>query len=158
MQDWTGCALEEIAKSTDDTKGFAARLRVIPALAVIGLSLTGCVGAGLDLFGSEKVDRSISTSTVATGRPGAHPDEITVQNAVSSADLDKVGTSPLPWANAVTGSAGVIRTIRENHDGGTVCREFTTTRHAYDGIASFDGKTCMTGDGQWRMLAFDREP
>lgn len=134
------------------------RLSIVPILAVIGLTLTGCVGAGLDVFGGEKVDRSISTSTVATGRPGADPDEVTVQNAVSSADLAKVGTSPLPWANAVTGSAGVIKTIRENHDGTTVCREFTTTRHAYDGIASFDGKTCMTRDGQWRMLAFDREP
>ncbi|MCL6706186.1 RT0821/Lpp0805 family surface protein [Pseudomonas sp. R2.Fl] len=150
--------MEDIAKSTDDTKGFAARLRLLPAFAVIGLSLTGCVGAGLDLFGSEKVDRSISTSTVAAGRPGGHPDEMTVQNAVSSADLEKVGTSPLPWANAATGSAGVIRTIHENRDGNTVCREFTTTRHAYDGIASFDGKTCMMGDGQWHMLAFDREP
>lgn len=133
------------------------RLRVIPALAAIGLSLTGCVGAGLDLFGGDKVDRSISTSTVSKGRPGGSTDEITVQNAVSSADLEKIGPNPLPWANAATGSAGVISVIRENRDGQVVCREFTTTRHAYDGIASFDGKTCMAGDGKWSLLAFDRE-
>lgn len=150
--------MEDIAKSNDDTKGFAARLRLIPAVAAIGLSLTGCVGAGLDLFGGEKVDRSISTNTISRSSPGGSADEVTVQNAVSSADLNKVGGNPLPWANASTGSAGIISAIRENRDGNTVCRDFTTTRHAYDGIASFDGKTCMMGDGKWRMLAFDREP
>nr|WP_244624836.1 RT0821/Lpp0805 family surface protein [Rhizobium daejeonense] len=111
----------------------------------------------MDLFGSDSVDRSISTNTVATKRnTSSTSDELTVQNAVSSADLDKNAGNPLPWANAATGSAGVVTAIQEERDNGIVCRNFSTTRHSYEGIAYFAGKTCTTGSGQWQLMRFDR--
>jgi surface antigen len=122
------------------------------------LCLTGCTSS-LDLFGGDKVDRSISTGTVpskpTTG--AALSDEVTVRNAVTSADLSKVSANPVPWANTSTGSAGVVSTIREDKNQGHICRAFTTTRHSYDGIAMFSGQACMTNEGDWLLTAFDRQ-
>jgi len=147
----------DISKSNDDQKALTAKLCKAGTIVLIAAFLPGCVGAGLDMFGGDKVDRSISTNTVSTGRGDGRSDEATVQNAVSSADLAKIEGKPLPWANASTGSAGVVSRITEERDSGTVCRQFRTTRHAYDGIASFDGKTCLMNDGKWQLLAFNRQ-
>ncbi len=123
----------------------------------VTLPLCGCFGGSMDLFGSDSVDRSISTNTVASKRaPAGNSDELTVQNAVSSADLSKNAGNPLPWANAATGSAGVVTAIQEEKDNGVVCRNFSTTRHSYEGIAYFAGKTCTTGSGEWQLMRFDR--
>ncbi|PYB77197.1 MULTISPECIES: RT0821/Lpp0805 family surface protein [Rhizobium] len=121
------------------------------------LPLSGCFGSSMDLFGSDTVDSSISTSTVAKkGNPSSHSDELTVQSAVSSADLDKTDGKPLPWANATTGSAGVVTAIQEEKGQGFICRNFSTTRHSYEGIAYFSGKTCTSGTGNWELMSFDR--
>nr|WP_147179139.1 RT0821/Lpp0805 family surface protein [Ciceribacter naphthalenivorans] len=130
--------------------------RLLIVLAVT-LPVSGCFGGGMDLFGSD-VDRSISTNTVSPKKTEeGRSDELTVQNAVSSADLSRTG-SALPWANASTGSAGVVTAIEEQKANGVVCRNFSTTRHSYEGIAYFSGKTCTTGAGQWQLMSFDRRP
>ena len=122
------------------------------------LPLTGCFGSSMDLFGTDTVDSSISTSTVArSGSLQGGSDELTVQNAVSSADLSKNGGNPLPWANASTGSAGVVTAIEEQKNGNMICRNFSTTRHSYEGIAYFSGKTCTAGSGSWQLMSFDRQ-
>ncbi|MDH4440404.1 MAG: RT0821/Lpp0805 family surface protein [Rhizobium sp.] len=121
------------------------------------LPLSGCFGSSMDLFGSDSVDSSISTSTVSKkGNPSSHSDELTVQSAVSSVDLDKTDGKPLPWANATTGSAGVVTAIQEEKGQGFICRNFSTTRHSYEGIAYFSGKTCTSGTGNWELMSFDR--
>jgi surface antigen len=112
----------------------------------------------MDLFGSDSVDSSISTNTVSKNRNGGNgSDELTVQSAVSSADLSKTEGKPLPWANATTGSAGVVTAIQEEKGQGVICRNFSTTRHSYEGIAYFSGKTCTSGSGNWQLLSFDRQ-
>ena len=122
------------------------------------LPLSGCFGSSMDLFGSDTVDSSISTSTVAKKSNGtSHSDELTVQSAVSSADLSKTEGKPLPWANATTGSAGVVTAIQEEKGDGVICRNFSTTRHSYEGIAYFSGKTCTAGSGSWQLMSFDRQ-
>ncbi|MDQ0422941.1 surface antigen [Peteryoungia aggregata LMG 23059] len=122
------------------------------------LPLSGCFGSSMDLFGSETVDNSISTSTVAkNGNTTSRSDELTVQSAVSSADLSKSEGKPLPWANATTGSAGVVTAIQEEKGDGVICRNFSTTRHSYEGIAYFSGKTCTAGSGSWQLMNFDRQ-
>lgn len=129
------------------------------AIAIFSLfSLGGCVGGGMDTLSSAKVDRSVSTGTVPTAPVTADSvsDETTVRNAVTSADLNKLNGQPVPWANASTGSAGVIDTIVENNASGQVCRQFRTTRHSYDGIANFFGKTCLLSDGEWQLLSFQQ--
>lgn len=127
--------------------------------AVLTATLSGCTSTGLDLFGSTKPDRSISTNTIAaTGKTSETiSDEVTVQNAVTSADVGKIGKNPIPWANASTGSAGVITTVMEDTTTGTHCRQFRTTRHSYMGIARFMGRTCMESNGNWQLLSFQEE-
>ncbi|MHB0953042.1 MAG: RT0821/Lpp0805 family surface protein [Allorhizobium sp.] len=151
--------MRDIAKSDERKKGSLPGFGKIAAVAALAIPLSGCVAGGLDLFGDEKVDRSLSTNTIATGRKAdGHSDEMTVQNAVSSADLAKLGSNPLPWANTTTGSAGVVTAIQEQKTDGVVCRDFSTTRHSYEGIAYFTGKTCIVGAGSWRLMSFDRAP
>ncbi|WP_430736291.1 RT0821/Lpp0805 family surface protein [Rhizobium wenxiniae] len=148
-----------IAKWTEMTKCWGRKGGAAICLATLTLSLAGCTSS-LDLFGgSSKVDRSLATGTVA-GKPQSETslsDEATVRNAVTSADLAKMGNTPLPWANAATGSAGVVSVIQEDSAQGRICRAFKTTRHSYEGIAVFAGQTCMTGSGDWMLTAFDRQ-
>lgn len=131
-------------------------------MCLSSLALAGCTSS-LDLFGStSKPDRSISTGTIPANASQPHSeatlsDETTVSNAVSSSDLAKVGNSTVPWANTTTGSAGVVSQIREARNDGHVCRDFMTTRHSYEGIAMFAGQTCLTGNGDWMLTAFDRQ-
>jgi surface antigen len=147
-----------IAKSNILSKWSKQRIAHALAFAALAICTTSCTSS-LDLFGSDaKVDRSISTGTVAGGdTQTAMSDEATVRNAVTSVDLAKMADTPVPWANAATGSAGVVSTIKEARNAGHVCREFTTTRHSYEGIAMFSGQACLTGKGDWLLTAFDRQ-
>ncbi|MBM7045148.1 RT0821/Lpp0805 family surface protein [Rhizobium lusitanum] len=150
--------MEVIAKSTVHTKRKLAK-GVTTAVALVSFfTLGGCVGGGMDYLSSAKVDRSVSTGTVPTApvTTDSISDEATVRNAVTSADLHKLNGQPIPWANASTGSAGVIDTIVENNAAGLVCRQFRTTRHSYDGIANFSGRTCLVGQGEWQLLSFQQ--
>lgn len=148
--------MEVIAKSKSRTKG-SLPLRHAFAVSVVAFLLTGCTSS-MDLFGkSDKVDRSLSTGTVPGKDQGTTlSDEATVRNAVSSADLAKLGTAALPWANSATGSAGVVSDISEARGQDRICRDFTTTRHSFEGIAMFSGQTCLTNSGDWLLTAFDR--
>ncbi|MFN3319292.1 MAG: RT0821/Lpp0805 family surface protein [Allorhizobium sp.] len=150
--------MKDIAKSVERTKGWCMRRSSILLIITATLPLSGCFGSSMDLFGSDTVDSSISTSTVAKkGNGTSHSDELTVQSAVSSADLSKTEGKPLPWANATTGSAGVVTAIQEEKGDGVICRNFSTTRHSYEGIAYFSGKTCTAGSGSWQLMSFDRQ-
>ncbi len=120
--------------------------------------LSGCTSGSLDLFdGAGKVDRSISTATVQKPSQENVSDQVTIVNAVTSTDLAKLGQSPLPWANTATGSAGVVSQITEDKTSGVACRNFITTRHAFDGIAKFYGRTCLDGAGRWNLVTFDHQ-
>lgn len=150
--------MEVIAKSTVHTKRKLAK-GVTTAVALVSFfTLGGCVGGGMDYLSSAKVDRSVSTGTVPTApvTTDSISDEATVRNAVTSADLQKLNGQTVPWANASTGSAGVIDAIVENNSSGVVCRQFRTTRHSYEGIANFSGRTCLVGQGEWQLLSFQQ--
>lgn len=150
--------MKHIAKTAYSQKASLRRMRRFVAPVVAALLLSGCMGNSYDLMESAKVDRTISTSTISRGKPvDARSDEATVQNAVTSADLSKLGNAPLPWANATTGSAGVVTAIREDKSDGLTCRQFDTTRHSYEGIAYFSGKTCILSNGSWQLLGFDKK-
>ncbi|MCR6499152.1 RT0821/Lpp0805 family surface protein [Shinella sp. CPCC 101442] len=142
-----------IAKSRPETKPYWARCIAVVAVTTSAALLSSCM-SGLDLFEDSKVDSTIRTSTVANGERLS--DETTVRNAVSSADLVQSAGQPIPWANSASGSAGVISTIAENRDGaGRTCRDFVTTKHSYQGIANYSGRTCLGNSGEWLLLAFD---
>jgi surface antigen len=135
-----------------------AKSGILVAIGIALLSLSGCVSGGMDFLSTAKVDRTVTTGTIpqAPVTTDSVSDETTVRNAVTSADLSKTNGQPLPWANASTGSAGVIDTIVENTNSGQICRQFRTTRHAYDGIANFYGKTCLIDSGNWQLMSFQQ--
>lgn len=126
-------------------------------MVMFALPLAGCGVGGFSLDKAE-VDRSIvtgSTSTVA--RPAdadRESDQVTIRNAVSSADIHELGGQAVPWANSGTGSRGTITGLAEFKDGGLVCRRFTATRESFDGVALFKGETCLTSAGAWNMQDF----
>lgn len=82
-------------------------------------------------------------------------DRLTVQNAVSSADLANIASSDLSWANTSTGSNGVVTSIIEKDEADTRCRVFQTTRTSYAGIAIHEGEICSGDDGLWWTKRFD---
>ena len=102
-----------IAKSNTRTKSFLSSVVDVSAAGLMLVMLTSCVS--LDLFGGDKVDKSLSTASVPNQQSGPTlTDDATIRNAVTSADIAKLADSPLPWANAATGSAGVVTAIRED--------------------------------------------
>lgn len=147
--------LQVIAKWIIQTKALSRAASVVGVVAV-AFSLAGCMSSGLDLAdSSSKVDRSIATGTVPqTTNADTSADAVTVRNAVTSADIATTQGNPIPWANANSGSAGVISSITEETVEGKTCRRFTTTRHSYQGISKFDGNTCMLGSGEWYLTSF----
>lgn len=145
-----------IAKSNSLTKSLLSSVAGISVTACMLAMLTGCVS--LDLFGGEKVDRSLSTASVPNNQnTQTQSDDATIRNAVTSADLAKISDSPLPWANAATGSAGVVTAIREDRTSGFVCRDFDTTRHSFEGVASYSGQACLSETGEWLMTRFNQK-
>jgi hypothetical protein len=130
------------------------------ALFITGLALplSSCART-VDPLNRPEDNRSKTTpgSTLAV-RPNANlSDEALVGNAVSTADLGVLAGSAVPWANTATGSAGIVEAIREDSVQGRTCRAFRTTRHSYDGIAVFAGRTCTTEGGNWVLTAFDKQ-
>lgn len=148
--------MEDIAKPDRYRKGRASSGVRFSGVAALCLIISGCVGSALDFGDTAKVDRSIATGTIQN-EPEKSSDQDTIRNAVSSADLMRLGKNPVPWANSSTGSAGVISTIAEDSSSGVVCRAFVTSRHAYDGIAKFYGRTCLVGNGQWQLVNFNQQ-
>jgi hypothetical protein len=147
-------AVQDIAKWIDGKKGFSIALLRSAALCLSIFALPGCMGSGLDLFGNSSVDRSVATGTVPVAKTSdGLSDAVAVRNAVSSADIAS-GGSAIPWANTSSGSAGVISSIEEDHASGVLCRRFTTTRHSFEGIAKFDGRTCRLDNGEWYLTSF----
>ena len=121
------------------------------------LFLSGCFGMGDDMAGFDSADKKLTTASVQSAYAAPSDtvsDEITVRNAVSSADISKPVGITIPWANTSTGSAGVINSIREENNGSYVCRLFSTTRHSYRGISNYEGKTCLVGSGEWQLITF----
>lgn len=114
--------------------------------------------SGLDFVSEMTVDKAVKTSAVPGARLDNTTDAATVRNAVSSADLTRNSGSPIPWANTVSGSAGVVSSVMELSDeNGRTCRDFTTTLHSYTGIANYDGRACVSSDGMWALTRFDRQ-
>lgn len=130
----------------------------VAAVMMLGLLTAGCTTSMLDIGGGKNVDQGLVTSTVAAVPQAqdaeTQSDALTVRNAISSADLSTLDSSPLAWANADTGSRGAISAVSEDKDKGVVCRKFTTTRERFDGIALFQGRACMVAPGMWQMTAF----
>jgi hypothetical protein len=128
------------------------------ALALsLGLFLAGCGGSRGVTLEDVAVDKSIVTGSIDRKKaPSADQlsDEATVRNAVSSANLEQLGSGSLAWANSSTGSQGAISAIVENDRSGILCRRFSASRESFRGVALYQGETCRGVDGNWWMKSF----
>ena len=134
-----------------------ASLRIftrIGCLAIVGAPLFGCA-AGISLKSADVDPAVLTSSTDKSVKAPITPasDEVAVRNAVSSADVE-TRSSQLPWANAATGSRGIITALTEEKQGDTRCRNFTTSRESFDGVAIYNGSACMTSPGIWQLQTF----
>jgi hypothetical protein len=150
--------LSRIAQAFDSRQDRIIASASVKIAAVAGLlMLAGC---GVGGFSLEKaaVDHSIVTSNVPATSVAADyglvADQVTIRNAVSSADLEQMAGQPLAWANADTGSRGQITGLAESKAKGELCRDFAATRESFDGIALYKGRICMVGAGTWRIDDF----
>lgn len=137
--------------------GCATGLRLV--LAPLILALGGCVTSGFGL-GDDRPDKtivtgSVSSSAVAAGDAETRSDEVTIRNAVTSANLETLADGVLSWANAETGSRGEVATIVEFERDGVRCRRFGASRESFQGVALFTGETCLTPGAGWWMRAFE---
>lgn len=81
-------------------------------------------------------------------------DQNTIRNIVSALNFTQWGKTPIPWANADTGSQGTITTVAEKKTPEGLCREFETSREAFDGAAIYRGQACMAQGGTWALTSF----
>lgn len=139
------------------------------ALAVIGGFAAACsktTGTIDTLTTTSAISMAEASPTIAADpfvkRPdtgGAEADRLldedTMRLSVTTADLAKMGSTGLPWANAATGSTGTVTTITEREVSGQTCRAFTATREAYDGVTLYNGDICLDRRSGWwtRVLA-----
>lgn len=82
-------------------------------------------------------------------------DQTTIQNAVSSANLELLHGGALAWANTATDSRGSIFDIVEIKRSSQVCRSFKSSRESFEGVSLYSGEACtpQTG-GSWYMRIF----
>lgn len=130
-------------------------------VCVLSLCLSGCTvisGKGLE---EVAVDKSLTTASIPPVDPAVAAETLsdsrTVRNAVSAADIARLDTAPVAWSNADTGASGTITAIRETRAGDAVCRQFTTSRQRFDGVALYAGEACTTGQGEWTLTRFSED-
>lgn len=139
--------------------GRATRHGHVAVAMLCALFLSAC--SFRDSIDAGAPDTSITTSSVSYA-PAMQPDadrlsdEATIRNAVSSANVDTMLGMPLSWANAETGSEGVILDIAQRDlGGGVVCRSFRATITSYAGARMTKGEICLVGPGEWRTRSFE---
>lgn len=133
------------------------QLRFFAVLAVVA-SLSGCAMSGFDLEkaapDTATITGSVEKTPVAAPDSSKLSDQNTIRNVVSALNFTQWGKTPIPWANADTGSQGTITTIAETKNATGLCREFETSREAFDGAALYRGRACMAEGGNWALTSF----
>lgn len=125
------------------------------AFACLALLQACASGANLANVDKAAVTGSIRPQSAAEGvvlDADFTSDELTIRNAVSSADLTRA--LPLAWANRDTGARGMVTSIKEFADKGTVCRQYAATLETYSGIGYYSGVACLGRDGSWASREF----
>lgn len=136
---------------------FAILQRKLSLLAALCM-VSGCAMGG---FSIDKAvpDKSTITGSVAPAKAaetdsGKASDQSAIRNVISALDFTQWGKKPVPWANPNTGSQGTITTIAETRTNAGLCRQFQTSREAFDGVSLYRGETCMEDGGNWVLTSF----
>lgn len=137
--------------------------RAAIAATFASLTVSGCA------VGSNAIDNGLETSAISLAEPAptlaADPfvtrdtndgaetdrllDEDTMRLAVTTANLDAKSADGIPWANAATGATGRITDVAQLEVEGQICRQFTATRQAYDGLSLYNGEVCLDRRSGW---------
>lgn len=145
--------MRDVAKSTAGRKLLR---RVAPAAGILLLSLfgaSGCMRSGLNAADLQP-DRSLTTGSIPKPPAAtAQTDDGAVKEAVAAADPSDAAHG-IPWANATTGTVGVISYVEEVQDDARTCRKFETSRHSYEGVALFAGEACREPGQPWTLIGF----
>jgi len=157
---------EEVALAAADAcqkkpDRFVRRPAVLLRDAAFGLVLLSACGCAMGGFSIEKAvpDTSTITGSVRQAEPaetdtGKLSDRSAIKSVVSALNFTQWGKKPVPWANPDTGSQGTITTIAETNADNRLCRQFETSREAFDGVSIYRGETCMERGGQWALTSF----
>ena len=122
-------------------------------LFALAFVLGGCV-SGEDQPGAAASPAFTGSIPVSSARPKGISDRDVVLAAVSASPAAGAGPAGTPWANAATGTTGVISQVVEAGAAGQACRAFQTSRHSYDGVGLYVGEACRTPGGPWRLIEF----
>ena len=138
-------------------QGVSCRFLVVVGTVAL---LSGCAMSGFDL------QKAAPDKNTITGSVNKQPavtevtdssrvsDQNTIRNVVSALNFTQWGKTPIPWANPDTGSQGTITTVAEKQTDAGLCREFQTSREAFDGAALYRGQACMAQGGAWALTSF----
>ena len=98
-----------IAKSNSRTKSFLSSVAGASATVCMLGMLTGCVS--LDLFGGDKVDKSLSTASVPNqSNTQTLSDDATIRNAVDAGVCDAVvAGTPIDLTRVLTAPVPIVR-------------------------------------------------
>lgn len=148
--------------ASDLTEAYRSGKSRIAIRALLALVLPLALIAGGCMSGQGSVVSALSIDPVTTSavpplsaEAEVMSDETVVRDLAGSLDASEMAGAH-PWSNALTGSAGVITDIASVADEARACRRFQTTRHAFDGVALFDGKVCQRPDDSWDLVTFER--
>lgn len=160
-----------LSTHTCDLLSAKVKVSIVPAAILCAVSmLSGCA------IGTNAIDDALTTSSISiadsTPTISNDPfskidsqtdaatsdkllDEDTIRLAVTAADMSKVKTEGLSWANEATGSSGKITNIAQREESGQTCRSFNATRTSYDGVTLYRGAVCLDKKSGWwtRSLA-----
>lgn len=148
--------MRDVAKSSARRKNPFAPAGCAVVAAALSCLLSGCIGGGLDIA-NKAADSSVLTAATPAGQPKTDEtsDQLAIGQVVGSADPTATPAAGIPWANASTGSAGVITSLVEEDVAGQTCRNFETSRHGYEGVSLYVGSTCKLPDGRWQVLRLE---
>lgn len=139
-------------------RGRGDRVPAILTVLAASLMLASCAG-GMKLSKLD-ADPSLVTNSVPPSAnlptdPQTVSDQTTIQNAVSSANLEQLQGGALAWANIATDSRGSIFDIVEVKRSSQLCRSFKSSRESFEGVSLYSGETCTASGGTaWYMRIF----
>ena len=142
------------ATNREKSRKFRPAFLVLALSACIGLS--SCMGGGSSAVSALSIDEITTASISPLSAEGEiMSDEMVIRDLVGELSQEELAVSQ-PWANSLTGSAGVISNFEILTDGAKTCRLFQTTRHSFDGVALLKGRICRRPDGGWDLVRLDR--
>jgi hypothetical protein len=145
----------DLTEATVSGKSRPYSRALLALLVPLVVSLTGCI-SNRDNAASALMIDPVTTSSVPPLSADSEimSDEAVVRDLAGSLDSSRL-TGLHPWSNPLTGSAGVISGLAAHPSQSGSCRQFRTTRHAFDGVSLFDGKICTQADGRWEIVSFE---